>query len=119
VDVAALTAFLVGFLVKTANHAADDLGIQLWERIKRAFTGNAAAEQAVRDATEHPDNPRALGSLEWQLEQLLAADGELAAEIEALWAQRPSVVAGERGVAAGGDISGSTIVTGDDNTLQR
>jgi hypothetical protein len=134
-DPATLTAFLAPMLAALlrpgealAERAAGDVGDslwahagRLWARLRPAVEAKPAAEEAVRDVAEQPDSEGARQSLAWQLEKLLAADPELARDLDQLWADVPrgGVVAGERGVAVGGDISHSTIVTGDSNVLRR
>jgi hypothetical protein len=133
-DVAALAAFLapsLGFLLNTGKaateRAAEKLGDtaweharRLWERLRPAVEGKPAAEEAALDIAAQPDDETARAALAWQLKKLLEADPQLVADVEHLWAeaQRAGVVAaGARSVAAGGSITGSTIVTGDRNVL--
>ena len=132
-DLSALTAFLapcLPILLKAGQGAAEELtaGIgaeaaeharRLWERLRGKIAAKPAAEEAVRDVAERPDDSRARSALELQIEKLLAEDEGLRAEIEQLWeaATRAGVVAaGERSVAVGRDASG-TIVTGDGNAI--
>ena len=133
-DPATLTAFLAPFLAallkpgqELAERAAGELGESLWEharrlwgRLRPAVEGKPAAEEAVRDVAEQPDSEGAQKSLGWQLQKLLEADPQLAQDLARLWADVPrgGVTAGERGVAAGGDIDRSTIVTGDGNVVR-
>lgn len=74
-------------------------------------------------AVKNPEDPRALGALELQFERLFAADPTLGAEVSRLWAQAQAegIVrgGGERSVTVGGSVQGSTIITGDSNTIQR
>jgi hypothetical protein len=133
-EIAALTAFLAPFLPyllragKTfGDEAAQALGEgawthakRLWERLRPSVEGKPAASQAADDDPEPPDDERARGALELQLEKLLGEDADLAAEIDRLWADAKAaqvVVAGERGVAVAGNLSG-TVVTGDQNVLR-
>jgi len=134
-DPAALTSLLAPFLAallkpggELAQRAAGELGEslaahagRLWERLRSAIEGKSAAEEAVRDVAEQPSSDGAQKSLTWQLEKLLAADPQLGRDLERLWADVPrgGVVAAERGVAVGRDVSNSTIVTGDGNVLRR
>ena len=134
-DPTALIAFLapcLGFLLKTGSaateRAADRLGEGVWEharglwaRLRPAIEARPAAEEAAADVAARPDDASARSALVWQLEKVLAADRALAADVEELWAAaRAAVVvsAGERGVAAGGSIVGSMVVTGDHNDLR-
>jgi hypothetical protein len=129
-DVSTLTAFLAPFLpyvLKTgerfASEAATRFGEEawaqarrLWDRLRPKVDEEPIARAAVEEVASAPDDDRARGFLELQLERLLAADGELAADMERLWREAEAanvvVASGERSVAVGRDVSG-TIVTGD------
>jgi hypothetical protein len=128
VDVAALTAFLapcLGFLLGSgkavAEAASEKFGEQLWNHANRLWAklSPAVEEKAAEKVAEHPDDEGARDALGRQIKEALEADPALAAEVERLWdeAQRV-VVAGERGVATGGSITDSTIVTGDQNIVR-
>lgn len=137
IDVAALTAFLAPALPylldageRTARAAAEALGEgawrvaqDLWGRLRGAVDGREAAREAAEDVAAQPDDEDARVALKRQLEKLLAADDRLAAEVEARFATAQqqgvvSVVVGTRGVGSGGDITGSTIITGDSSTAR-
>jgi hypothetical protein len=133
VDVAALTSFLAPFLPSLVGGALEDAarrrGAEAWEHAKRLWgrlrgtvEERAGAAEAAADVAARPDDPRAVGALELQLEKVLDADPVLAADVRRLWeeAQRAGVVAavGDRSVAVGGDVSGSVIVTGDHDTVR-
>jgi hypothetical protein len=135
VEIAALTSFLAPFLPKLlaageklVDAAVEDVGKdawahakRLWGRLRGKVEERPGAAEAAADAAARPDDPRAVAALELQLEKILAGDAQLAADVTALWeeAQRSGVVAatGERSVAAGGDVTGSTLITGDQNTV--
>jgi len=135
VEIAALVTFLAPFLSrllasgeKGLDAAAEDLGKdawghakRLWSRLREKVAGKEAAGEAAADVAAQPDDPRARAALELQLEKLLAADEQLAAQLAKLWedAERDGAVAavGERSIAVGGGVSGSTFVTGDQNTV--
>ena len=131
-DIAALTAFLAPFLptflaetvadaARTHGGEALEHAKRLWERLRGGVEEREAAAEAAADVAARPEDPRAVSALELQLEKLLERDPELAAEVGRLWeeAQRAGVVAaGERSVAVGGDVSGSVVVTGDQNTVR-
>lgn len=134
-DVAALTAFLapfVPFLVKGAETLAAEVGQTLgkdalehaktlWRRLRPRVEEDPAASAAAAKVAERPQDERARGALELALEDLLRADPELARDVAELWRQvPPGVVAavGERAVAVGGSVTGSTIITGDSNVLR-
>jgi hypothetical protein len=131
VEIAALTSFLAPFLPyvvqaghKVAGKAADAIGEEaanyaqrLWERLRPGVEAKPAAQEAVEEVAKSPEDEDALGALRIQLRKLLEEDQELAAELTSIWqeARAANVVtaSGERSVAVGGDVSGSTIITGD------
>lgn len=132
-EIAALTAFLAPFLptlvkageqvVERAASAASDEAFTyakaLWERLKGKVGERPAAQEAAEDVASRPDDEDALAALRLQLRKLLEEDEELAGELAGIWkkAEAANVVrvtaSGERSVAVGGDVTGSTIVTGD------
>jgi hypothetical protein len=131
VEIAALTSFLAPFLPyvvragqKVAGKAADAIGDEaanyaqrLWERLRPGVEGKPAAQEAVEEVAKNPEDEDALGALRIQLRKLLEEDEGLAADLTKIWqeARAANVVtaSGERSVAVGGDVSGSTIITGD------
>ena len=135
VEIAALTTFLAPFLPhllaageNIVQGAAKQLSGEAWEHAKRLWgklRGKVDERESAREAAEEvakaPEDPRAVGALELQLEKLLAADPALLAEVTRLWedAQRAGVVAatGDRSIAIGGDASSSVFITGDQNTV--
>ena len=119
-----LTPFLP-YLLKAGEKAAEEvgkkLGAEAWERAKALWgklRGKERVVQAAQDLAAAPDDEDAQAALRYQLKKLLAADQALAAEVARLWGEAQAagvtvVASGERSVAIGGDVSGSTIVTGD------
>ena len=132
-EVAALTAFLAPFLPslikageKAVEKAADAVSDEafkyakaLWDKLKPGVEAKPAAKEAAEEVAAHPDDDDALASLRLQLRKLLEQDQGLADDLARIWqeAQAANVVqvtaSGERSVAVGGDVTGSTIVTGD------
>lgn len=132
-EVAALTAFLAPFLPslikageKAVEKAADAVSDEafkyakaLWDKLKPGVEAKPAAKEAAEEVATHPDDDDALASLRLQLRKLLEQDQGLADDLARIWqeAQAANVVqvtaSGERSVAVGGDVTGSTIVTGD------
>ena len=92
---------------------------RLWARLRPAVQDRPAAEEAVHDLAERPDDERARAVLVWQLQKALEADPTLTADLGRLWgaACQAGAVAGAGGVAVGGSISASTVVVGDHNRL--
>jgi hypothetical protein len=129
-DPAPLIAFLapaLSFLLHAAEGpAAEKLGAGVWEHARRLWArlspvvgARPAAEEAAIDLAERPDDEGARAALAWQLGKAVEADPALAADLQRLWAQAQPVIAGERGVAVGGDVVGSVVVTGDGNRIER
>ena len=128
-DPAALTTYLAAFLPALMQSVADQTGTaafeharRLWARLRPKVAESPAAEQAAERVAEAPDDARWRTALELQLEELLAQNPELAKELAALWADAEaagavSVVVGTRGVGVGGNVSGSTINTGDSASI--
>ena len=132
-EIAALTAFLAPFLPslikageKAVEKAADAVSDEafkyakaLWDKLKPGVEAKPAAKEAAEEVAAHPDDDDALASLRLQLRKLLEQDQGLAEDLARIWqeAQAANVVqvtaSGERSVAVGGDVTGSTIVTGD------
>jgi transketolase len=133
VEIAALTAFLAPFLPtlvkageKAVEKAADAVSDEafkyaraLWEKLKPGVDAKPAAKEAAEEVAARPDDEDALAALRLQLRKLLEEDTRLAGDLAAIWqkAEAANVVqvtaSGERSVAVGGDVTGSTIVTGD------
>lgn len=127
--VAACLPFLVEAGRRFGEDAAAELGDngwdiakRIWQKLRPRVEERPAAKEAVDDVAAAPDDPRAVAALELQLEKVVAGDAALAAELEALLEEARAsgvVAAGDRSVAIGGDVSGSTITTGDNNTIGR
>jgi hypothetical protein len=96
----------------------------LWDKLRPKVEARPAALEAAQDAATHPDDEDALAALRLQLKKLLAEDDSLAQELARLLEQtRPAgqtvIASGERSVDIGGDVSGSVIVTGDRNKINK
>ena len=133
-----VTAFLSPFLPyllkageKAAEEAGKKVGGDAWERAKTLWSklrpkveAKPTAQEAVKDAAAAPQDEDAQAALRLQLKKILAEDETLAAEVAHLWEEAEAasvtvIASGERPVAIGGDVSGSTIVTGDQNVVQQ
>jgi hypothetical protein len=90
----------------------------LWSKLQPKVDGKPSAKEAVQKVIARQDDPRARGNLELELEDLLKADGALASQV-AEWLKENAprgntvIASGERAVAIGGSVRGSTIITGD------
>ncbi len=133
-----VTPFLAPFLPyllkageKAAEEAGKKFGADAWERAKALWTklrpkveAKPTAHEAVQDVAAAPDDPDTQAALRLQLKKLLAEDEALAAEVARLWEAAKAAgvtvtAAGKRSVAIGGSVSGSTIITGDRNKVER
>ncbi len=129
-----LVSFLAPFLpylLKAGEKAAEEIGENLgkdaWEKAKTLWgklRGKERVVQAAQDLADAPNDPDAQAALRLQLRRALEADPASAAEIARLWgeAQAAGVTVtafGDRSVAIGGSVSGSTIITGDQNEVER
>lgn len=125
------------YLVKAGEQAAGEVGKiaagvagekikALWGRIWSKMDGKPAAQEAVQELVKNPDDADAQGAFRLQLRKLLADDADLLADVARLWAEvnaasgvgNTNIAAGNRLVAIGGHVSGSVIVTGDQNQIK-
>ncbi len=132
-DVALFLTPFLPYLLKAGEKAAEEAGTKLgseawerakglWSRLRPQLEAKPTAQEAVIDAAAAPHDEDAQAALRLQLKKLLTENEELAHEIErqlaAAQAARVTIIAsGERSVAAQ-NITGSTIITGDHNTVQ-
>jgi hypothetical protein len=111
-------------LGKKVGEQSLDQAKALWEKLRPKVEARPPALEAVQDAAEHPDDEDALAALRLQLKKLLAEDEPLAQELARLLQQaqgtgRTVTASGNRSVAVGGNVTGSVIVTGDKNKINR
>lgn len=128
-----LTTFLAPFLpylLKAGEKAAEEAGKKLgeaaweqakaiWEKLRRKKN----VEQVAQTAAALPDNAALLEALRTEIVRALQEDAVLRAEVARLWEQAKAagvnvIASGERSVAIGGNVSGSVIITGDQNVVQ-
>lgn len=119
------------YLVKMGEKATEEAGKQLggeaWDKVKSLWgklqlkiAAKPAAQEAVHDVAQNPRDEDAQSALRLQIKKLLSEDEKLAREIEPIvkslqQANITVIASGERSVAIGGNVSGSTIITGDKN----
>ena len=129
-----LTTALVPFLpylLKAGEKAAEETGKavadqslewarSLWAKLRPKVEAKPAALEAAQDAAQTPNDEDARATLRQQFKKLLAEDQSLAEEVSRqLEAVGINVSAsGDRSVAIGGDVTGTTIVTGDRNRVR-
>ena len=111
-------------IIKKVGEEAYGAAKQVWEKLRPKVESVPAAKAAVEEVIAQPEDADAQASLRLQLKKLLMADSSLAKEMEEMLKipsiQRVVVTAsGERAVAIAGNVSGSTISTGDQNPRER
>src|SRR5262249_35223123 len=120
------------YLTKTGEKAAEvvtkkitEAGLEkikvIWQRIRLKIEAKPAALEAIQDALQSPDDQDVQATLRRQLQKLLEADEALADEVAQLWAEAKTAginVTGDRNVAISGNVSGSTVITGDHNQVK-
>ena len=132
-DVALFLTPFLPYLLKAGEKAAEEAGTKLgseawerakglWSRLRPQLEAKPTAQEAVIDAAAAPHDEDAQAALRLQLKKLLTENEELAREIGQQWAAAQAagvtiIASGERSVAAQ-NITGSTIITGDHNTVQ-
>ena len=97
-----------------------DLASKLWGRLGAKVDARPSAREAAADLAAQPADEDAQAVLRVQIKKLLADEPDLQHELEALLKEAaPSgstttvTASGERSVAIGRDVRGSTIITGD------
>lgn len=140
---------LIPYLVKGAEQVSGTLGKKLgeagWEKGKAIWDrlrGRLGEDAALKEAAESPEDPDVQAALRVAIGRVLKEDPELATQLAALLEQAKSgaaagprvdvqgdrnvvaqgtgaVAVGERGVAIGGSVNGSVIVTGDRGSVER
>jgi hypothetical protein len=126
----AAIALLSPYLAKAGEAFAKEAGEKLAEKVgalyqavKSKFKGDAYAEQTLTRIEEKPEATGRQAAFQEVLVEKLEEDPDFAEVVrrlveEAKAADTRKVIAfGERSVAVGGDVSGSTIITGDGNVV--
>jgi len=120
---------LLPYLLKVGDKAAEEVGKKIggegWERAKALWEKlrrKKAVEQVAQTAAL-PDNQALRDALREEIARALQEDGALREEVARLWGEAEAAgvtvtASGDRSVAVGGDVSGSTIITGDRNTTR-
>lgn len=125
---------LLPYLLKAGETAAEETGKtiagqswewakSLWTKLKPQVEAKPAALEAAQDVAQAPGDEDLQVALRVQLKKLLTEDQSFAEEVSRLLEQgkaagiNVSAIA-ERSVAIGGGVTGSTIVTGDQNKVK-
>lgn len=119
--------YLVKVGEKAAEEAGKKLGDEAWERAKTLWGSlgrKDKIETVAKTAAALPDNPAMQQALETEIARALKEDDALRQEIIRLWTEAQAagvtvIASGDRSVAIGGSVSGSVIVTGDNNRVLR
>ncbi|HEX7973469.1 MAG TPA: hypothetical protein VF498_03600 [Anaerolineales bacterium] len=110
-------SILSPYLAKVADAVAPKVAGDLYALLRDKLARKPAAAEALQDLEKAPADADTQAALRLQLKKVLAEDEDLVAQLQKLVEQagRPAggiVRASDRGVAAGGDISGQ-VFTGD------
>ncbi len=125
---------LLPYLLKAGEKAAEETGKKavdqslewvksIWTKLKPGVEAKPAALEAAQDVAHAPEDEDLQVALRVQLKKLLTEDQSLAEEVSR-WLEQGKAAgiavtaSGERSVAIGGDVKGSTIVTGDRNKVK-
>ena len=125
---------LLPYLLKAGETAAEETGKavagqswewakSIWTKLKPKVEAKEAALEAAQDVAESPEDEEAQVALRRQLKKLLTEDQSLAEQVSR-WLEQGKAAginvtaAGERSVAIGGDVKGSTIITGGQNKVK-
>jgi hypothetical protein len=112
------------FTEEAGKKLGEQIGGGAWERVKALWAklqpkveAKPATQEAVKDVAAEPQNEDAQAALRQQLKKLFEEDKTLADNVLKLFedAKKEGVnvaALGERAVAIGGNVSGSTIITG-------
>ena len=123
---AVLSPFLIkagGAFAEEAGKALAEIAGALLQTVKRKFAGDAYAEQTLARLEDKPESVRRQGALEDVLVEKMEEDIAFAEEVHrSLEASRMAdtqhvIAFGVRSVAVGGDLSDSTVTTGDGNVV--
>jgi hypothetical protein len=120
---AAIVSLLAPFLPhllrvgqRTADNAVDALTTEagrraqaLWQKLRPHVESRPAASEAASDVAANPEDQRARGAFELQLQKLLDRERQLRDEVKEMIreAERAGVLATDGGVAIGGDVHAS------------
>jgi hypothetical protein len=125
---------LLPYLLKAGEKAAEETGKAaagqgwdwakaLWTKLKPKVEAKSAALEAAQDVAQSPEDEDLQATLRVQLKKLLTEEQSLAEEVSR-WLEQGRAAGinvatvGERGVAIGGNVNSSTIVTGDQNKVK-
>lgn len=110
-------AILAPYLSKAAETLVPKAAEDLYAAVRERFAKKPAAEETLKDLEKAPEDEDTQASVRAQLKKIMAEDETFAMHLQKLIQEesgpgKPGVSASNRGVAAGGDISGP-VLTGD------
>ena len=110
-------AILAPYISKAAETLVPKAAEDLYAAVRERFAKKPAAEEALKDLEQAPEDEDTQASVRAQLKKIMAEDETFAMQLQKLIQEetepgKPGVSATNRGVAAGGNISGP-VVTGD------
>lgn len=123
---------LLPYLLKAGEKAAEETGKaaanqslewgkSLWSKLRSKVEAKPDALEAAQEIAQSPEDQDAQAALRRHLSKLLTEDQSLAEEVSR-WLEQGKAAgitaSGDRSVAIGGNVKGSTIVTGDGNTVK-
>lgn len=130
----AFIAPLLPYLLKAGEKATDGalkkIGENAWEKTKALWgklqpkiEAKPAALDIVQKAATRPHDERIKAALELHIEEILNEDKPFAIEFAEKWEEvkrfySPLIQTGERGVTTVGNVTSSTIITGDRNRIK-
>jgi len=129
--IAAFLMPLLPYLLKVGDKAAEEVGKKIggegWERAKALWDKlrrKKNVEQVAQTVAALPDNQALREALREEIARALQEDSALREEIARLWGEAEAAgvtvtAIGDRSVAIGGNVSGSVIITGDRNRVER
>ena len=131
---ATVLAPLLPYLLKAGEKVAEETGKavtdqsrewakSLWTKLRPKVAAKPAALEAAQDVAQSPEDKDAQAAFRQQLKKLLTEDQSLAEEVSSWLDQGKAAgitvtASGERSVAIGGNVKGSTIVTGNQNKVK-
>lgn len=123
---ASAIAILAPYIAKAGESFAEKAGEKLAEKagalyqaIKNKFKSDTDAEQTIALVEAKPDSKARMSALEEILTDKMKEDPDFAATVNRLVEEAKEadsnkvLVFGQRNIAVGGNVSGSTLITGD------
>lgn len=133
-ELASFLAPILPYLVKGSEMAVEEASKKfgsdawngakaLWSKLRPKVESKPAALEAAQDLAVSPNDDDALATLRQQLKKLFAEDESLTREVSHLWktgtaAGMTIIATGDRSISIGGNVTGSTIITGDEKYIK-